>query len=204
MALSQGWVKRYFKAFCKGFFVAVPVAVTFLDQVACVARVEGASMQPSLNPGGSQSSDVVLLNHWKVRNFEVQRGDIVSLVGILAVDSVKDWSWNTRFLLCDLGSPKNPEQKIIKRVIALEGDIVKTMGHKNRYVKVPRGHIWVEGDHHGHSFDSNSFGPVSLGLLHGHATHILWPPERWQKLESVLPPERLPIQSEEDCLHGSP
>ncbi|XP_060270743.1 mitochondrial inner membrane protease subunit 2 isoform X3 [Ovis aries] len=80
MAQSQGWVRRYFKAFCKGFFVAVPVAVTFLDQVACVARVEGTSMQPSLNPGGSQSSDVVLLNHWKVRNFEVQRGDIVSLV----------------------------------------------------------------------------------------------------------------------------
>nr|XP_020767336.1 mitochondrial inner membrane protease subunit 2-like [Odocoileus virginianus texanus] len=101
-------------------------------------------------------------------------------------------------------SPKNPEQKIIKRVIALEGDIVKTMGHKNRYVKVPRGHIWVEGDHHGHSFDSNSFGPVSLGLLHAHATHILWPPERWQKLESVLPPERSPVQSEEDCLQGSP
>ncbi|XP_037692287.1 mitochondrial inner membrane protease subunit 2 isoform X1 [Choloepus didactylus] len=175
MAQSQTWVRRYFKAFCKGFFVAVPVAVTFLDRVACVARVEGASMQPSLNPGGSQSSDVVLLNHWKVRNFEVQRGDIVSLV-----------------------SPKNPEQKIIKRVIALEGDIVKTTGHKNRYVRVPRGHIWVEGDHHGHSFDSNSFGPVSLGLLHALATHILWPPERWQKLESVLPPERLPVQREEE------
>ncbi|XP_044243574.1 mitochondrial inner membrane protease subunit 2 isoform X3 [Ursus arctos] len=142
MAQSQGWVRRYAKAFCKGFFVAVPVAVTFLDRVACVARVEGASMQPSLNPGGSQSSDVVLLNHWKVRNFEVQRGDIVSLV-----------------------SPKNPEQKIIKRVIALEGDIVKTMGHKNRYVKVPRGHIWVEGDHHGHSFDSNSFGPRKMRRL---------------------------------------
>ncbi|XP_029396509.1 mitochondrial inner membrane protease subunit 2 isoform X2 [Mus pahari] len=148
MAQSQSWVRRCFKAFCKGFFVAVPVAVTFLDRVACVARVEGSSMQPSLNPGGSQSSDVVLLNHWKVRNFEVQRGDIVSLV---------------------------------------------TIGHKNRLVKVPRGHMWVEGDHHGHSFDSNSFGPVSLGLLHAHATHILWPPERWQRLESVLPPERSPL-----------
>ncbi|KAB0375897.1 hypothetical protein FD755_012540, partial [Muntiacus reevesi] len=45
MAQSQGWARRYFKAFCKGFFVAVPVAVTFLDRVACVARVEGASMQ---------------------------------------------------------------------------------------------------------------------------------------------------------------
>nr|XP_048271418.1 mitochondrial inner membrane protease subunit 2 isoform X3 [Myodes glareolus] len=153
MAQSQGWLRRYFKAFCKGFFVAVPVAVTFLDRVACVARVEGASMQPSLNPGGRQSSDVVLLNHWKVRNFQVQRGDIVSLV---------------------------------------------TIGHKNRLVKVPRGHMWVEGDHHGHSFDSNSFGPVSLGLLHAHATHILWPPERWQRLESVLPPERFPIHSNDE------
>ncbi|XP_028929350.1 mitochondrial inner membrane protease subunit 2 isoform X2 [Ornithorhynchus anatinus] len=175
MAQAQGFGRRSAKAFLKGFFVAVPVTVTFLDRVACVARVEGASMQPSLNPGGSHSSDVVLLNHWKIRNYEVRRGDIVSLV-----------------------SPKNPEQKIIKRVIALEGDIIKTMGHKNRFVKVPRGHIWVEGDHHGHSFDSNTFGPVSLGLLHAQATHILWPPQRWQKLYPILPPDRVPIHSQKD------
>lgn len=49
MAQTQGWVRKYFKAFCKGFFVAVPVAVTFLDRVACVARVEGASMQVTRN-----------------------------------------------------------------------------------------------------------------------------------------------------------
>ncbi|XP_075785884.1 mitochondrial inner membrane protease subunit 2 isoform X3 [Pelodiscus sinensis] len=104
MAQAQGLGKRYLKAFFKGFFVAVPVTVTFLDRVACVARVEGASMQPSLNPGGRQVSDVVLLNHWSIRNYEVQRGDIVSLV-----------------------SPRNPEQKIIKRVIALEGDIIKSL-----------------------------------------------------------------------------
>ncbi|XP_057360649.1 mitochondrial inner membrane protease subunit 2 isoform X1 [Manis pentadactyla] len=125
MAQSQGWWKRYLKAFCKGFFVAVPVAVTFLDRVACVARVEGASMQPSLNPGGSQTSDVVLLNHWKVRNFEVQRGDIVSLVVVIM--AYMKASWKRRCLSWALKgrSPKNPEQKIIKRVIALEGDIVK-------------------------------------------------------------------------------
>ncbi|XP_040327513.1 mitochondrial inner membrane protease subunit 2 [Herpailurus yagouaroundi] len=169
MAQSKGWVRRYFKAFCKGFFVAVPVAVTFLDRVACVARVEGASMQPSLNPGGSQSSDVVLLNHWKVRNFEVQRGDIVSLVSTTVNKTDPSSCPDDAYIIVKEDrqnrSPKNPEQKIIKRVIALEGDIVKTMGHKNRYVKVPRGHIWVEGDHHGHSFDSNSFGPVSLRNL---------------------------------------
>ncbi|XP_030909474.1 mitochondrial inner membrane protease subunit 2 isoform X2 [Melopsittacus undulatus] len=153
MAQAQGLGKRYIKAFFKGFFVAVPITVTFLDRVACVARVEGASMQPSLNPGGRQASDVVLLNHWSIRNYDVQRGDIVSLV---------------------------------------------TIGYKKKYVKVPHGHIWVEGDHHGHSFDSNAFGPVSLGLLHARATHILWPPQRWQKLQPVLPPERKPLQREQE------
>ncbi|KAM6089597.1 mitochondrial inner membrane protease subunit 2 isoform 2-T3 [Theristicus caerulescens] len=153
MAQAQGLGKRYIKAFFKGFFVAVPVTVTFLDRVACVARVEGASMQPSLNPGGRKASDVVLLNHWSIRNYDVQRGDIVSLV---------------------------------------------TIGYKKKYVKVPHGHIWVEGDHHGHSFDSNAFGPVSLGLLHARATHILWPPQRWQKLQPMLPPERKPLQREQE------
>ncbi|XP_058046768.1 mitochondrial inner membrane protease subunit 2 isoform X4 [Ahaetulla prasina] len=132
----QGFGRKYIKAFWKGFFVAVPVTVTFLDRLACIARVEGTSMQPSLNPVEQRISDIVLLNHWSIRNYEVQRGDIVSLV-----------------------SPRNPEQKIVKRVIALEGDIIKTIGYKKKYVKIPHGHIWVEGDHHGHSFDSNAFGP---------------------------------------------
>lgn len=39
--------KRYLRAFVSGFFVAVPVTVTVLDRFACVARVEGASMQVS-------------------------------------------------------------------------------------------------------------------------------------------------------------
>ncbi|XP_039202488.1 mitochondrial inner membrane protease subunit 2 isoform X2 [Crotalus tigris] len=80
MAQMQGFGRKYIKAFLKGFFVAVPVTVTFLDRVACIARVEGASMQPSLNPVEQQVSDIVLLNHWSIRNYKVQRGDIVSLV----------------------------------------------------------------------------------------------------------------------------
>ncbi|KAL6480566.1 hypothetical protein MHYP_G00115990 [Metynnis hypsauchen] len=92
-------------------------------------------------------------------------------------------------------SPKNPKQKIIKRVIALEGDFIKTLGYKNRYVRVPDGHLWIEGDHHGHSFDSNTFGPVSLGLLHGRASHIIWPPNRWQKIKPSVPPDRRPLLS---------
>ncbi|XP_075198616.1 mitochondrial inner membrane protease subunit 2 isoform X6 [Anomaloglossus baeobatrachus] len=77
--MAQIFGRKYIRAFVSGFFVAVPVTVTFLDRVACVAKVEGISMQPSLNPGGRYESDVVLLNRWSMRSYEVQRGDIVSL-----------------------------------------------------------------------------------------------------------------------------
>uniref|UniRef100_A0A8C0AWV9 Mitochondrial inner membrane protease subunit 2 n=1 Tax=Buteo japonicus TaxID=224669 RepID=A0A8C0AWV9_9AVES len=116
----------------------------------------------------------------------------ITLLIVLSIN-IHRVSWSIQ-----AGSPRNPEQKIIKRVIALEGDIIKTIGYKKKYVKVPHGHIWVEGDHHGHSFDSNAFGPVSLGLLHARATHILWPPQRWQKLQPMLPPERKPLQREQE------
>ena len=36
----------------------------------------------------------------------------------------------------------------------------RTLKHKRKLVKVPRGHCWVEGDNHSHSLDSNTFGPV--------------------------------------------
>ncbi|XP_032809978.2 mitochondrial inner membrane protease subunit 2 isoform X2 [Petromyzon marinus] len=90
-------------------------------------------------------------------------------------------------------SPRDPGQKMIKRVIALEGDIIRTLSYRNRYVRVPEGHCWVEGDHHGQSLDSNSFGPVSVGLLHARASHVVWPPNRWRRLQRDVPPNRDPI-----------
>ncbi len=82
-------------------------------------------MQPALNPD-ADICDYVFLSRWGIRNYTVDRGDIVSLI-----------------------SPKDPEQKIIKRVVALQGDVVSTLGYKKQFVKIPEGFCWVEGDHTG-------------------------------------------------------
>uniref|UniRef100_UPI000D2F6849 mitochondrial inner membrane protease subunit 2 n=1 Tax=Maylandia zebra TaxID=106582 RepID=UPI000D2F6849 len=82
--------------------------------------------------------------------------------------------------------------------VSLIFHLFRTLAYKNRYVRVPDGHFWIEGDHHGHSLDSNSFGPVSVGLLHGRASHIIWPPNRWQRITASLPANRGPLDTEEE------
>ncbi|XP_069677569.1 mitochondrial inner membrane protease subunit 2 [Periplaneta americana] len=158
-----------FPTLLKSFLVGIPIGITFLDTVGYVARVEGISMQPALNPDAPET-DYVLLNRWSVRTCEISRGEVVSLV-----------------------SPKDPRQKIIKRVVGVEGDLISTIGYKRAFIRVPEGHCWVEGDHRGHSMDSNSFGPVSVGLVTAKATYIVWPPHRWQTLKPEIPVGRKPV-----------
>ncbi len=82
-------------------------------------------------------------------------------------------------------SPTRPEIMAVKRVIALEGDSVRT---KSPYPfaeeRVPPGHVWLEGDH-AESNDSNTYGPVPVALLVGKVKGVFWPWEkagwiRWQ------------------------
>ncbi|RZF45407.1 hypothetical protein LSTR_LSTR002850 [Laodelphax striatellus] len=156
------------KKILRSIIIGVPVGVTIIDVFGYVARVDGISMQPSLNP--DSITDYVFLNRWAVRFYEVSRGDVVSLF-----------------------SPKDPDQTLIKRIVGLEGDIINTIGYKKPFVRIPEGHCWVEGDHTGHSLDSNLFGPVSLALITAKASAIVWPPERWQYVESEIPNNRKPV-----------
>lgn len=55
-------------------------------------------------------------------------------------------------------------------------------------VKVPFGHVWVEGDNWRESLDSNAYGPVSMSLIQGKAIALVWPWSRrgveWRKIVS--------------------
>ncbi|XP_068714039.1 mitochondrial inner membrane protease subunit 2-like isoform X1 [Montipora foliosa] len=170
-------LRPYLGRFALGFALGFPIAVTIVENIANLKGVHGISMQPTLNPKPHFNSDVVLVNCWAVRGFEgINRGDVVTLV-----------------------DPSDPDAVLIKRVLGVEGDYVKnflvfycrSLNYKKKIVYIPKGHCWVEGDNHSHSHDSNSFGPVSLGLIQGKATHVVWPPERWQRLENVIPEDRL-------------
>lgn len=79
-------------------------------------------------------------------------------------------------------------------LVIVLGDLISTIGYTNStnsgLIRIPEGHCWVEGDHYGHSMDSNNFGPASLGLVTAKASFIVWPPSRWQHIKSNIPKQR--------------
>lgn len=61
----------------------------------------------------------MFLSKYAAYNYDVKRGEIVCLI-----------------------SPKDAHQRIIKRVTGKEGDVISTVGYKEKIVKVPSGHFW--------------------------------------------------------------
>lgn len=124
-------------------------------------------MQPTFNPDTSAWNDVIIFDRFSVNSGKpILRGDIVSL-----------------------RDPIRYKRTIVKRVVAVSGDVVKTLPpYLQPEVLVPEGHIWVEGDEPFHSLDSNSFGPIPLALVDAKLRYIVWPLHR---LGSLRRPETI-------------
>ncbi|KAF5393648.1 hypothetical protein D9757_000133 [Collybiopsis confluens] len=120
--------------------------------------VSGRSMQPTLNPESSLWRDVGLFDRFAIHSkMDFRRDDIVTL-----------------------HSPEDRGRVLVKRIIALAGDQVKTLPpYPDPEVVVPQGHAWVEGDEPFHSDDSNRFGPVPLALIESRLIAVVWPPPRF-------------------------
>lgn len=76
-----------------------------------------------------------------------------------------------------------PKQFVTKRVMGLEGDVVCVPATREfgpaRVVKVPKGHVWIQGDNLERSRDSRAYGPVPQALVVGKAQLQLWPRFGW-------------------------
>ncbi|CAG8433778.1 11360_t:CDS:2 [Diversispora eburnea] len=150
----------------------IPVAIFCLDHGFTIGSIHGRSMQPTFNPDSNKlCHDIVLLNRAAAITHKYKRGDVVTLY-----------------------LPDDPDKIIAKRIIALEGDTIFTLPpYSEKCLRIPKGYCWVEGDDTFHSKDSNTFGPVPLGLIRSKVTFILWPFSRFGKVPHIEKPERVSV-----------
>lgn len=113
-------------------------------------------MAPTLNPGtDTTQNDVVLIRKYNLKGPDsLKRGDVVMF-----------------------HSPSDPEKLVTKRVVGLQGDVIipRSKMYPRSQARIPRNHLWVEGDNAFHSIDSNEFGPISQALVVGKVVSIIWP-----------------------------
>lgn len=147
----------------------LPVVYTVDSAVVTVANITGTSMQPTLS-----ERDMVLI---RKAFYTPSRGDVVILRYVLPPHSLHSPS-------LPFSDPRRPKGSILKRLVALEGDVVEIDPEElpetgavpwldfhqplitgdSVFVQVPRGHCWVEGDNSETSIDSRFYGPVCEGL----------------------------------------
>ncbi|XP_055995626.1 mitochondrial inner membrane protease subunit 1-like isoform X2 [Ostrea edulis] len=118
-----------------GAYCAGCGTLLFANRVAWTMDLTGDSMHPTIH-----SSDKALIEYISVSNHRLQKGDIVISK-----------------------SPYRPSSLICKRLVGMEHD--KIIKEDGKIVKVPKGHVWLEGDNKAESEDSRDYGPVPYGLL---------------------------------------
>ena len=158
------WVRTFGSA-----AVYATLIVTFVGQVA---RVDGFSMQPTL-----EDNDRLIVNKLAYEMHAPAMGDVVMLL-----------------------SPETPDEALVKRVVAGPGDRVRVVEGRvfvnevplaDNFVApefrshdgwgpdtVPPAHYFVMGDHRNNSKDSRMFSFVPKKYILGKVQLRWWPPAR--------------------------
>ncbi|KAH9817274.1 peptidase S24/S26A/S26B/S26C [Melampsora americana] len=128
-----------------------PVGFVLTERTYSLVQINGLSMQPTLNPNTSKlKKDIIIINN-HTKTFK--KGDLVLLF-----------------------HPSDPTVVLSKRIIGLEGDIIKPIQpHKDSFVRNSIRYCWIEGDDPFHSQDSNTFGPIPIGLISSKLEIIIYP-----------------------------
>ena len=99
-----------------------------------------------------QDSSMIIVDKFFYKYFGLKRGDVIIAQSMM-----------------------NPSMDICKRVILMEGDLKET----NR---IPKNHLWIEGDNKNNSYDSRHHGPIPLCLVKGRVLFSLYPLKFLEKI----------------------
>jgi signal peptidase I len=176
-------VKKSSRAGCVGYGIdaleTVILALILFFSINAVSdrvRVENISMQPTLYQG-----EFLLVNKLAYKLGSPHIGDIIIFP-----------------------YPGDPQEKFIKRVIGLPGDVVKIQDgvvyindqaliepyisqppNYNGTWTVPQNSLFVLGDNRNNSNDSHAWGFVPINTVIGKALVIYWPLDKLQNLTLV-------------------
>jgi signal peptidase I len=164
--------------------IVLTVLGTFLIRTYVVQsyRIPSESMENTLHGCTPHcNNDRILVDKLSYRFHNVHRGDVV------VFKATGKWA-----------TVVNGD--VVKRAIGLPGDVVKCCDAQGRVVvngkslsepcvfqddhmpfgpvTVPKGELWVMGDHRSDSSDSRYNGPVPLSSVVGHAFMRVWPLSR--------------------------
>ena len=185
---SDAAFRRRFRAFASSF---VPALVLFLWVRSFVVEpfyIPSLSMYPTLTV-----NDQIAVEKFSRTFADPRRGDLVVFAPPREFYQAK-------------GLIKAPRATLIKRVVAVGGDVVEVqkgilllngtplyepyVREAIKYtlppVTIPPGMIFVLGDNRNVSDDSHIWGPLPAGNVIGKAFYILWPVERQGFVDEVM------------------
>jgi signal peptidase I len=175
--------------------VAVALVLAVLLKVFVVQAffIPSSSMEDTL-----AINDRVAVSKLSYRFGDVARGDVIVFDDPAGVD---DGESLVAAIVRNIGEAiglSTPRSEFIKRIVALEGEIVEVRsghaivdgvpldepyahivgrgGPDHGPFVVPSGHVFVLGDNRDVSRDSRAFGPIPIDDIVGRAFAVIWPP----------------------------